>query len=504
MLFDLLTDAVALGPDTPAVVTESESVTFAELSARVERRAAQIASITARDDRVAVLAENCIEYVELYYAVPLAGRVLVPLNHRLHPHEWRATLSASGAGALFGDATLLDQCDTPVDHVISFGEPSEPAPPPNPGALVGYAARSAQNPTNARGGLGGASPEDVAWLIGTSGTTGSPKLAMLSHANLLAAVEATLPARPVGPDDTLLTPFPLCHVAGYNVFVLHRRARPIVLQRSFDPVGLAHMVRDHRVTMLSLAPTMIAMLLDHPDVDDADLATVRALGYGASPIPGPMLRRVIERWDWDCSQGFGMTELAGNALFLGPDDHRAAVAGDTRLLNAAGRPSPGVDVQLGADDELLVHAPQVMRGYWNDPDATAAALADGWLHTGDVARIDDDGLVSIIDRKKDVIVSGGENVASREVEEVLHAHPSVRDVAVIGLPDERWGERVCAVVVRREPIEADALIAHCRARLAGFKSPRRIEFVDTLPRNAAGKVLKHQLRSMFGGAKRSG
>ena len=484
LLHDLLIDAVAHAAETPAVVTESESVTFAALLARVERRAAQIASMTARGDRVAVLAENCIEYVELYYAVPLAGRVLVPLNHRLHPHEWRATLSTSGATALFGEQPLLERCAAPLDHVISFDLPPDPAPFVTPPAV------NAPQVTNAA---------EIAWLIGTSGTTGSPKLAMLAHSNLLAAVDATLPARTVGPDDTLLTPFPLCHVAGYNVFVLHRRARPIVLQRSFDPVGLAQMVRNHRVTMLSLAPTMIAMLLDHPDVEDGDLATVRALGYGASPIPGPILRRVIERWNWDCSQGFGMTELAGNALFLGPEDHRTAAAGDARLLTAAGRPSPGVDVRLGADDELLVRAPQVMHGYWNDPDATAVALADGWLHTGDVARIDDDGLVSIVDRKKDVIVSGGENVASREVEEVLHAHPAVRDVAVIGLPDERWGERVCAVVVTSEPVEADVLIAHCRERLAGFKTPRRVEFADTLPRNAGGKVLKHVLRSKFGG-----
>ena len=478
LLHHLLTDAVERAAETPAVITESGSVTFAELLANVERRAAQIASLTARGDRVAVLAENCIEYVELYYAVPLAGRVLVPLNHRLLPEEWRTTLKHSGATALFGERTLLERCAAPLEHIIPFTTP-EPAP------VI------ASRPVS--------SPDDIAWLIGTSGTTGSPKLAMLSHADLLAAVDATLPARPVGPDDTLLTPFPLCHVAGYNVFVLHRRARPIALQRSFDPVGLAHMVRDHRVTMLSLAPTMIAMLLDHPDVQDEDLATVRALGYGASPIPGPILRRVIERWNWDCSQGFGMTELAGNALFLGPEDHRAAAAGDPRLLSAAGRPSSRVEVRLDADDELLVRAPQVMRGYWNDPDATAAALTDGWLHTGDVARIDDDGLVSIVDRKKDVIVSGGENVASREVEEVLHAHPAVRDVAVIGLPDERWGERVCAVVVTSEPIEADVLIAHCRERLAGFKTPRRVEFADTLPRNAGGKVLKHVLRSRFGG-----
>lgn len=480
MLHDLLADAARDAPATPAVITDDGSVTFAELSARVDARAAEIEAGTEPGARVAVLAENCIEYVELYYAVPHAGRVLVPLNHRLHPEEWRATVARAGATLAYVDGAHADRFEAPVGVEVrrleASATPAAPAgeftPPPR-------------------------TPDDVAWLIGTSGTTGSPKLAMLSDANLIAAVDATLPARPVGEHDVLATPFPLCHVAGYNVLVVHRRARPIVLQRTFDPIGLTRLVRDHDVTMLSLAPTMIAMLLDHPDVDDADLASIHALGYGASPIPGPVLRRVIERWGWDCSQGFGMTELGGNALFLGPDEHRRAADGDARLLVAAGRPSPGVEVRLGEDNELLVRAPQVMLGYWHNPEATAAALTDGWLHTGDVARIDDDGIVAIIDRKKDVIVSGGENIASREVEEVLHTHPAVADVAVIGLPDERWGERVCAVVVARDAVEPAALIAHCRARLAGFKTPKTIEFVDALPRNASGKVLKHQLRSDF-------
>ena len=502
LLHDVLTAAAERAPHTPAVITDAETVTFSELAGRVQQRAAEIVAVSEPGDRIAVLAENRIEYVELYYAVPLAGRMLLPLNHRLHPQEWIATMVHSDAHALFGERALLDRYRAErgsadgVEHVLDFAGAtgSDTAGREEQSSDVG-ARRRASNfwaPPRA--------PDDIAWLIGTSGTTGVPKLAMLSDANLLAAANATLTARPVGEDDVLLTPFPLCHVAGYNVFVLHLRARPIVLQRSFDPVGLTRLVRDHGVTMLSLAPTMIAMLLDHPDVDDRDLASIRALGYGASPIPGPILRRVVDRSGWDCSQGFGMTELGGNALFLGPDEHRRAAAGDERLLTAAGTPAPGVQVRLGADDELLVRGPQVMRGYWNDPTATAAAVVDGWLHTGDVARIDDDGVVSIVDRKKDVIVSGGENVASREVEEVLHAHPAVGDVAVIGVPDAKWGERVCAVVVAREPVEANVLIDHCRAQLAGFKRPRQIEFVDVLPRNGSGKVLKHQLRDTFGAA----
>jgi acyl-CoA synthetase (AMP-forming)/AMP-acid ligase II len=474
VLHDLLADASADAPDAPAVITPSGSVTFAELLGRVEARAAQVAGCTAPGDRVAVLAENCIEYVELYYAVPRAGRVLAPLNHRLHRAEWSRTLTRAGARVLFTAPPSAERVEPTPDVVRRDLAPVDATP---------FAAPARDE-------------HDVAWLVGTSGTTGDPKLAMLTDGSLIAAVDATLGARPVGPDDVLLTPFPLCHVAGYNVFVLHRRARPVVLQPTFTVAGLVDLVREHGVTMLSLAPTMIAMLLDDPDVDDADLATVRALGYGASPIPGPVLRRVVERWGWDCSQGFGMTELSGNAIFLGPDEHRAAARGDARLLVAAGHPAPGVAVRLGDRDELLVRAPQVMRGYWDDPDATANAIDhDGWLHTGDVARIDPDGLVTIVDRTKDIIVSGGENVASREVEEALHGHPAVRDAAVVGVPDERWGEVVTAVVVARSAIAAEELIAHCRTQLAGFKSPRRVHFVDELPRTASGKVRKHELRA---------
>jgi acyl-CoA synthetase (AMP-forming)/AMP-acid ligase II len=485
-LDEMLHAAVARAPDAPALVTEAGTVTFAELEQRVQRVAARVAGVTAPGDRVAILSENRAEYVEHYYGVPAAGRVLVPLNHRLHPEEWHRALTRAGARMLVGEAELLDRLGppgpaSPVETVVDLDAAPPPGPAPPPGAADPAPPATA-----------------TAWLVGTSGTTGHPKLAALTHASLLAAADATLQARPVHDDDVLLTPFPLCHVAGYNVLVLHRRARPVVLMRRFDPAHLAALVRAHHVTMLSLAPTMLAMLLDHPDVDDADLATVRALGYGASAIPAPVLRAAVDRWDWDLSQGYGMTEMSGNGVFLGPDEHRRAAAGDERLLRAAGVPAPGVDVALAAGTgEILVRAPQVMAGYWDDPDATRAAVdEDGWLHTGDVGRVDADGLLSVVDRVKDVIVSGGENVASREVEDVLHDHPAVADVAVIGLPDARWGERVTAVVVARagHTVDPAELVALARAHLAGFKTPREVVLVDALPRNAAGKVLKQQLR----------
>ena len=490
LLHDVLADAARRSPDGVALVTDAGTQTFAELAVRVDSVAAGIGALTEPGDRVAILAENRAEYVECYYAVPQSGRVLVPLNQRLHPDEWTGSLERSGARLLIGEAELLDRLDTHAARdaglatIVGFDRAVDCAY-----ADLGAGSSTADLPDRR--------DDDVAWLIGTSGTTGAPKLAMLTHANLMAAVDATLTARPVRGGDVFCTPFPLCHVAGYNVLGLHQMARPVVLMRRFDAARLVELIAEHGVTLLSLAPTMIAMLLDGPRADDRVLGSVRSIGYGASAIPAPVLRAAVDRWNCDLSQGYGMTELSGNAVFLGADEHRRAAAGDLRLLGAAGYPAPGVEVRLNeTNDEILVRAPQVMAGYWNEPEASAVALADGWLHTGDVGRIDDDGLLTVVDRTKDVIVTGGENVASREVEAVLHTHAGVADVAVIGLPDARWGERIAAVVVRRPgaPVTAEELVALARSHLAGFKTPRRVEFVDELPRNAAGKVLKQQLR----------
>ena len=492
-LHDVLIDARRDTPDQVALVTDAGVSTFAELDDRVRAVASGLAGITDRGDRVAILSENRAEFVECYYAAPRAGCILVPLNHRLHRDEWLRALARSGARVLIAESDLvarLDRADARAAGVEVFVALDASEVDLEYDAFGKGALADDDVPTSSDG-------TDVVWLVGTSGTTGSPKLAMLTAASILAAVDSTLAARPVGDDDSLLTPFPLCHVAGYNVLVFHRRARPVVLMRRFDPGRLAALVHEHRVTMLSLAPTMIAMLLEASDVHDRELTTIRALGYGASPIPAPVLRAAVARWDWDLSQGYGMTELSGNAVFLGPDEHRRAAAGDESMLRAAGRAAPGVEIRLApGDDEILVRATQVFAGYWDDPTASAATVVDGWLHTGDVGRIDE-GLLSVVDRVKDIIVSGGENVASHEVEDVLHTHPAVGDVAVIGLPDTRWGERVCAVVVTRPDtsVDGDELIALCRSHLAGFKTPRVVHFVETLPRNAAGKVLKQQLRA---------
>lgn len=357
----------------------------------------------------------------------------------------------------------------------------------------------------------GGSDDDAAWLLFTSGTTGTPKGAVLTHASILAAVDASAGARPVDPDDMYLFAFPLCHVAGYNVVHRHAHGRPVVLMEGFEPAGFCRMVGEHGVTSCSLAATMLAALCDHLDASPDDLAllaTLRVIAYGAAPMPVALLRRAHDLLGVDFTQGYGMTELSGNAVFLDAAAHRRGLAGDGSLLSAAGHPAPGVEVRIvdgatnlevpvGSAGEITVRAAQVMAGYWNDPPTTASTVRDGWLFTGDVGRVDDDGMLWVMDRSKDVIITGGENVASPEVEQAVCAAPGVASAAVVGVPDERWGENVCAVVVARAgmTVDPDEIVATVRQRLAGFKVPRHVVVVESLPTNASGKVVKAELRS---------
>jgi acyl-CoA synthetase (AMP-forming)/AMP-acid ligase II len=327
---------------------------------------------------------------------------------------------------------------------------------------------------------------------------------VLTHASFMAGLRSAALGRPVEPSDKYLYPFPLFHVAAHNVLLQHQYGAAVVLARSFDAAATLAACRELQVTTMSLAPTMIAMLLDHPDFRPADLQSVRTIGYGASAMPQTLLRRLLAETDVGLCQSYGMTELSGSAAFLTVSDHRLAADARPELLQSVGKPLPTVEIRLageggrgcamGESGEILVRAAQCMRGYWNQPEASALAIVDGWLHTGDIGRFDAEGYLYIVDRKKDMIISGGENVASREVEEVVRRHPAVKDCAVIGLPDPRWGESVCCVVQLGAQVSDQELIDHCRGHLAGYKTPRRWVRVASLPLNAAGKIDKPALR----------
>ncbi|MDI2125759.1 class I adenylate-forming enzyme family protein [Yinghuangia seranimata] len=508
LLHDILAVPAREHPDRVAVVCPDfagASLTFGQLDGD---SAALAAALGARGvspgGRVAIVAHNRVEYVVALYGVPRSGRVLVPLNPRLHPREWAQQLARSGTELVLADpdltSGLAEFWDGPV---VAFDGPGWEA-------LLdeGRAATSAGAPSDAVDALdavGSASDADLAWLLFTSGSTGRPKGVRLTHRSLAAGMRTTLACRPVHDDTVFLTPFPLCHVAGaYQVPMHHMRGRPVVIVRKYDPAALPKLVEEHGVTSMSLAPTMIDALLAQDGVARLR-GRVRSIGYGASAISPELLARTAEVLGCDLGQGFGSTELCGNAVFLTADDHR-----DPALLAAAGRPGPGVGLRIlddawaelptGTVGEICVRADQVCDGYWEDDDANAAAFRDGWFRTGDLGRLDADGYLFVVDRKKDIVISGGENVSAREVEGVLRGHAGVRDVAVIGVPDARWGERVCAVVVPTDPQDPpseEALTALCRSRLAGFKVPRVVHFVDELPATGTGKVSKPALRERF-------
>jgi len=480
VLHDVVRRAARAAPDSAALVAGGRTISFAELEDRVLRAAAWVEARSRPGDRVGVVGDNDPAWVDLYYGVPAAGRILVFLNHRLAPVELRSIAARAGIGVLVGAAAQLDRLglDVPVAAFEAWDDEIGPVRP---------AASLATDDTA------------PAWIIYTSGTTARPKGAVLTHDAILAAVAVTAGARPAADDDVYVFPFPLCHVAGYNLVHHHARGRPVVLLSRFDAGAFITAVADHGGTSTSVAATMLSSLLDLVEADrDARAVAqrMRTIAYGAAPMPTATLRRASRVLRAGFAQGYGMTELAGNAVFLGPDEHRRGLAGESWLLSAAGRPGPGVQVGIGDDGEILVRSRQVMAGYWEDEAATAEALAGGWLHTGDVGRIDDHGYLYVVDRKKDVIVTGGENVSSLEVEQVLAALPGVRAVAVVGVPDPRWGENVCAVIAPTPGagIDAETLVAAARVELAGFKVPRHIVVVDELPTNASGKIVKAELR----------
>jgi acyl-CoA synthetase (AMP-forming)/AMP-acid ligase II len=509
----LLSDIVRLNgrktPSRTAIVTGDRTVTFGELRDSSWRVANAMLELAAPGDRVGILAENIPEFVECYYGVPAAGMALTFLNYRLHPKEWAWILNNADARVLIVQQKYLEHIEPllgeigNVEHVVVIGD-GEPDRFPRYADVVG--AASADEP-----------PRDVdedstAWLLYTSGTTGFPKGAMLTHRNLtVALLESVIEYEPQ-PDERNLVAFPLCHVAGYTVPVTHMRGGRIVLTPMFEPELWMQLVDEHGITGTALAPTMLNMVLQHPKLHDYRLDTLRGIGYGAAAMPVEVLRAAIKRFGPIVYSGFGMTELGGNVLTFPKSAHERAINGEEHLLASCGTPMCLADVKVVDDDmnecppevvgEIVIRGEQVLKGYFRNDEGTAKAFEGGWFHTGDMARRDEEGFFYIVDRMKDMIITGGENVYSREVEEVLYMHPSVSEAAVVGLPDPVWGENVTAVVVLRPDTTATEaeIIATARDRLAGYKKPKRVIFVDELPKTVSGKIIKRELRDRYAGA----
>ena len=485
-------------PDAPALIVGDHTITFGELDQRSSRVAQALAAAgVGSGDRVAFVERNGAEFFDVVFGLAKLGAVAVPVNWRLAAPEMRQIIDDAGATLVIVGADFAGHLEAVEDGlaagVVVIGEHDR-----WPSFDSWVAGHPARDPGVVTG------PDDLVFLMYTSGTTGAPKGVMLSNANYRCKCAGVAGPWRMDADAVTLAVMPLFHMAGSGwalAGLWHGGA--VVVLRDVDPAAILDSVARHGVTNLLLVPAVIASLLERDDPAHTDFADLRIVVYGASPISDDVLLRGIDRFGSVFAQVYGMTETTGSVTQLDGADHVA------HLLRSCGKPYPwvqlrivgpdGTDVAPGDVGEVWTRSAQNMLGYWNNPDATAATLRpDGWLRTGDAGYLDD-GYLYLHDRLKDMIVSGGENVYPAEVENVLMTQPGVADAAVIGVPDERWGEAVKAVIVASPGAElsAEDVIAYARTRLGGFKLPKSVDFVAALPRNPSGKLLKRELREPY-------
>jgi acyl-CoA synthetase (AMP-forming)/AMP-acid ligase II len=496
--------AVQQQPDEVMTICGARRRTFREVADRVARLAGALRELGVGDgDRVAMLALNSDRYNEYLLAVPWANAVLNPVNFRWSVAEIAYSLRDSGSRVLLVDDMFAPMLPALRETVPDLAIVIHAGDGLAPDGTLGYEdliAAAEPVPDSRRGG------DELAGLFYTGGTTGFPKGVMLSHANLgiswLGSAASGYMARP---GSRTLHAAPMFHLADMTVWgITLLVGGSHVILPAFDPAAVLSAIETDQVTDMLLVPTMIQMLVDHPDIGRYNLSSLRAVVYGASPIPQPVLERAMKAFpSASFTQAYGMTELAPVATMLSPADHEAG------RLRSAGRAAPHAEVRVvDADDaevpagtvgEIIVRGGHVMQGYWNSPAETAAALRGGWMHTGDGGYLDEQGYLYVVDRLKDMIVSGGENVYSAEVENALARHPAVAQCAVIGVPDPDWGERVHAVVVLHPgaTLTAGELREHAKTLIAGYKAPRSMEIAGALPLSGAGKVLKRELRQKY-------
>ncbi|GAB5412905.1 MAG: long-chain fatty acid--CoA ligase [Congregibacter sp.] len=502
----LLERAARLNPHGLGTKFGDREHSYAEFRDRVARLGAGLQSLKiAEGDRVAILSLNSDRYLESIFGVSWGGFCMVPLNTRWALPENEYAVSDSAVSTLlFDDAfaqqaeALLQSVDT-LSHAIYMGDGDCPDWATSYEALI---SESAPCPASARSG------EDMVGVFYTGGTTGFPKGVMQSHRAMWASAIGSLPDFIMTRDSKYLHVAPMFHVADFagGMGAIMRAAGHVILP-GFDPGVVLRTFTEESISHVLLVPSMIKMVMNHPEAASTDVSALECVIYGASPMPSATLELFMQTWpNVGLVQAYGQTELAPVVTTLSMQAHRDG--GD--LLRSAGQPTPINDVRILGDDgaekalgesgEIVVRGPHTMLGYWNKPEETAKALRDGWVYTGDAGYFDEAGYLYIVDRVKDMVVTGGENVFTTEVENAVISHPAVQDVAVIGIPHSEWGEAVHAIVVLHEQqvVSEEALIAHCRERIAGYKLPKSVSFRDEpLPLSGAGKVLKTELRKPF-------
>lgn len=488
-----------VGPET------GQRLTYDELNARCNQTAHALHDAGVRPgDRVALLLLNGSEYLESFFAIAKLGAVVVPLNWRLVADELGFILKDSGSKTLIfgeefaGAAQALHEAGaakTDLERWIYAGSPAnQPDFADNYADLHGHASTSEPEI--------GAAEEALLYIMYTSGTTGLPKGAVHTHNSAAWACMNILASAEMRFKDRYLNGLPLYHVGALTpATVAVYAGQTSILMRAFDPVRTWQLIAEEKVTSMLAVPAMLNFMLQVPDIDKVDTSALRWIMSGAAPVPVTLIE-AYQKLGIEIHQVYGLTESCGPGCIIGPDDAmaRAGSTGhayfhtDIRIIN-----EDGGDCSPNEPGEVLIRGKHNMKEYWNRPDATAETLKDGWLYTGDIAIQDEDGFVYIQDRVKDMVISGGENVYPAEIENVILSHPKVKEVGVIGQPSEKWGESPFAVVVAEDGVTAAHVLEHCHGKLAPFKMPKGVGFVDEIPRNPTGKMLKRILREQFPG-----
>lgn len=503
---DTLEDNARRFGEEPAYIMGEARVSHGELLAAGRQLASALEAVgLQRQDRVGILAMNCLEFGEVLAAGQWSGLIVATVNFRLAPPEMTYIINDSAPRVLFFEAQYLEVIERlrpqlpSVETYICIGDEAPWA--------IGYASFRARG--EEQGSSYRSREEDIACLIYTSGTTGKPKGCILGQREMREGARTMSVETRSGPADRILLVMPLFHIGAMAMGQgVHYRGGCVVLHREFNPQTLLQAVQNDGVSILHLAPTLVQMVLEHPEVPATDFSGLHTLVYSAAAMPLPVLKRGMALLGNIFLNLYGQTEVFSSGL-LREQHHPDGSERQKRWLTSVGQPFPntlirivddqGRDCPQGEAGEIVVRSAAMARGYWNNSAATLETFRDGWCHSGDVGVIDEDGMLYLVDRKKDVIVSGGENIYSREVEDAIMAHPAVLECAVIGMPDAKWGESVCAITVLRqgERVGEEQLIDHCRTLIASYKKPRSIIFVDSIPKLPTGKIDKVSLRKQY-------
>jgi long-chain acyl-CoA synthetase len=495
-------------PDKTAVVSEERTMTFRQLNQRVNRLAnTLVARGLKKGDRIGVLVHNGHQFIELWFAAAKTGAIFCPYNSHLKAAEINDLIVYSTPKLLFLDRDFGEVVNTlktgltSVDSFICLQSPEWSFMEDYESLLTVGSDHEPQTKVL---------EDDVLSIFFTAGTTGKPKGAMRTHRHLMSCATASVIDLKVGYDEKVLITFPMYHVACEDNMSRHSfMPNTIYTKREggFNPVEVLQFISKERITRCQFVPTMIHSLLQIPNVKDFDLSSLQLILYAGSPMPAELLKKALEVFPCGFAQMYGQTESGPFTTVLKPEDHILdGTAAHLSRLASSGKPAINYeirivddndnDVPVGEVGEIIGRSEAMTIGYWQMPEATAEKLKNGWLHTGDLGRFDDEGFVYIVERKGDMIISGGVNIYPREVEEVLYKHPAVSEVSVIGLPDEHWGEVVKAVVVLKNgaSVSEAEIIEFCSAHLAGYKKPKTVDFWKSLPKSGAGKILKKDIR----------